>query len=238
VKLTRSPQVVKKALVKQEDGRVLTRVPCTIQVPVHWMSVNLGEIATETRIYGFFPIILETGEYSVMSVCSMITIVPSRTTIVTVGEVAYYEFSFDANTTIFKTLTLVRQDTIVYHVLNELWLKGKVPWWATVDDLCKVFSTAKKHADSNIAKVPETVEFLTAIISRSKSNRAEYLRQSASSPADWSLENIDYIPLSSVIYAVSNVVNKLTGNYFHEGVVSSLTTPSDQVNKVEQILRA
>ncbi len=225
-------------LVQTKDGKVLTRAPCRIQVPERWMSVGLGEISETTNIYGFFPIIFEDSIYSVMNICALMEIIPTKTTKITVNEESYFEFHFEKNSVVFKTLKLVRQDTLTFNVIDEFIMKGKVPWWATVDDMCCIFDTADKHADSKIAKVPQTIEFMIGVIARRIEERNKSLRQTAKSQEDYRLDRIEFIPMRSVLHAVPNTVAKLSGAYFHDGVVSAIVNPSSKTGKVEKILRA
>lgn len=225
-------------LVTSKNGSVLTRARCRIQIPERWMSVGLGSITDVTSIYGFFPIIFEDNTYTVMSVCALMDITPSRTTMVSLDGDSYYEFHFDKDDTIIKSTKLVRQDTLTFNVLDEFVMKGKVPWWATVDDLCSIFDTADKHAGSKIAKVPQTIEFLIGVTARKREERIKSLRQTAKSFEDYDLNNIEFIPLKSVLEAVNNTLAKLSGSYFDEGVKSAIVYPTKESGKIEKILRA
>lgn len=225
-------------LVKQKDGTVLTRARCFIHVPERWMGVGLGEITDVTSVYGLFPIIFEDNSYGVINVCAMLDLTPSRTTMITVEDESYYEFHFDADSTIIKSLNVVRTDTLTFNILNELFMKGKVPWWISVDDLCSIFDTAQKHAGSRIAQVPQIIEFFTSVVSRRIEERAKPLRQTAKDFDDYRLDKIEFIPLTSVLEAVSNTVAKLSGSYFHEGIISAIDYPASKTGKVERILRS
>src|ERR1700752_229123 len=224
-------------LAQTKDGGVLTRVSCRIQVPVRWMNVGLGSMGESIAIYGFFPIMFEDDLYAVMNVCALITISPSRTSMATIEEEAYYEFHFDPGTVMIRTLNLILQDTLTFNVLDEFIMKGKVPWWGTVDDLCSIFNTAKKHAGSAIAKIPQTIEFLVGITARTIEERTKVLRQTATSWEDYQLDRIEFIALNSVHFSVNNTVSRLSGSYFHQGVISALVNPSTKTSKVERILR-
>lgn len=238
--LKRDKATCLQRLVKTKDGGVSTRAPCRIHIPKRWFgsSVGLGSMTDVTTIYGFFPIIFEDNVYTVMNVCAMMDITPSRTTVVTVEDEEYFEFHFDAGVPMIKSLTLVRQDTLTFNVLDEFIMKGKAPWWTTVDDLCMIFSTADKHAGSKIYKVPQTIEFLVSIVSRQIAQRSRPLRQTAADWDDFRIEKIEFVPLKSVLESVNNTFAKLSGAYFHNGVISAITEPTTKPSKIEKILRA
>jgi hypothetical protein len=235
--LRRDKDACLSRLVEDKDGRVLVRAPCRIQVPERWMSVGLGTIGAVTTLYGFFPIIFEDDTYGVLNLCTLVDISPSRATMVTVEDESYYEFHFDQGDTLLNSTTLVKIDTLTFNIIDEFIMKGKVPWWVTVDDLCGIFDTAAKHAGSNIGSVPETIEFLVGIIARKTEERAKSLRHTAKVWKDYDVGSIEFIPLKSVLESVNNTVSKLSGAYFNDAVLSATTNPSTKSSNFEKILR-
>lgn len=225
-------------LIVAKDGGVLTRVPCRIFLPSRWLDVSLASITEVTSTYGFFPIVFDDNRYVVMNVCAMLDLLPARVGKITLQEEEYLELRFEAGDKVIRTTTVVRKDTITYNVMDEFIMKGKVPWWGTVDDLCQMFDTAKKHADSNIGNTPQSIEFLVGIIARKLEERSKSLRQTAKTRSDYDLDRIEFISLKSVLYSVNNTVSKLSGAYFHDGVVSAIVNPASKSSRVETILRA
>lgn len=225
-------------LVVAKDGGVLTRAPCRIQLPSRWMDVELGSIADVTSVYGFFPILFDDNRYTVLNVCGMLDLTPNRTTKVTIQDEEYYEFHFDSGSKVIKSLQHVRRDTLTWSIFNEFFMKGKVPWWATLDDLCSVFDTADKHAGSGMGRTPETIEFLAGVAARKVQDRTRSLRQTAKTWDDYDLDQIEFVPITSVLHSVNSTLGKLSGSYFHEGVVSAMVRPASKTSKVEKILRA
>lgn len=238
-KFKRDPKTALSRLTETKDGKVLVRAPCYIQVPERWMGlgIGLGSVTEKTMVYGFFPIVFNDGIYTVMNVCALMEITPSRTTKVTVNDQTYYEFHFDADTSIIKSLNVVRQDTLTFNIFNEFFMKGKVPWWATLDDLASIFDTANQFAGSKMGQTPQTIEFIAGVITRRKDETTKSIRQSAKNFNDYDLDNIEFVPLNSVLHSVNNTVSKLSGSYFHEGVISAIVNPSNRASQVEKILR-
>ena len=235
-KLTRNSQVVKSNLVKV-DERVVCKVPCRIQVPARYMDIGLGETGATTIVYGCFVLILETGEYSVCSITALVQLGDSSYKTVKIDDVTYYEFSYGANDTIIVNTSLVKRDTIMYNIFNEFISQGKIPWYMEYEDMGKLFDTSSYHAGSNIGQSLEVIELLVSIITRSNNDRVKYIRNCITSYDEASLSKIDYVPLTSVFYSIETTLNKLAGNYFNDGIVSSLVNKSSKVTKVERILR-
>ncbi len=237
-KLKRLPSVVLNQLVTTPTGQVLTKVPCKIQIPVRYTTRGLGNVGSTNYAYGLFPIILETGEYTVLNVCAYVELEPYKTIQISIGEVDYYELYFEANSVIIKTTDIVKRSDIMFNVFDEFIFKGKLPWYAEYEDICKIFDTAKSHADSKVASNPEVIELIASMITRSKEDRTVYIRSVANSLSDVTLDKIDFVPLNSIFYSVNSTLNKIAGSYFDDGVRSALVSETTGVSRVESILRA
>jgi hypothetical protein len=237
-KLRRAPETVLSALKESAGGQVVTSVPCKIQIPVRFTegSVGLGSIGINTFIYGIFAIILESGEYSVCNINAMVQINPYKTTQTTIDNNDYHEFWFNKGDIVIKSTTLLQVADSIYNVFNELVFTGKVPWYMGYEDMGKLFDTASYHGNSNAGKSQETIELIASMIARSKKDRTIYIRETAKSYSDTDIANLDYVPLKSVFYSVKSTMNKLSGSYFNDGVVSALVNPSEQQQKIEGIL--
>lgn len=233
----RNAEVVLSNLHKNTVGQVLCKKNCKIQVPVRFSEVGLGEIGMTVFTYGLFALILDTGEYSVLNVNSILELNPYKITMVTIDDVEYHEFHFDAGQVVIKTSSLIQSNTLIYNVMDEFIFKGKIPWYVGYEDVGKLLDTAKYHADSDVGQNPEVMEFIASMITRSASDRTTYIRSVAETYEDFDVKNISYVPLKSVLYSVNNTVNKIAGSYFSEGVVSALVNPSHSTEQVERLLR-
>lgn len=237
-KYRRNAPAVLGQLFENKAGQILTRVPCKIQVPTRFSDIGLGQIGINTFTYGMFALIHENGDYAVCNVNALVELNPFKTIVVTINETDYHEFYFEAGDVIIKTSDLVKRDTLMYNVMDEFIFKGKIPWYVGYEDLGKLFDTAKKHADSNVGQNLEVIEFIAAMVTRSKEDRSKYIRTTANNYADVALNKLDYVALKSVFYSISSTVNKLAGSYFNDGVVSALVNPTARVERIESILRS
>lgn len=236
--LKRNPEAVLNSLYENQAGQILTKVNCRIQVPVRFSSIGLGQIGINTFTYGFFPIILESGEYSILSINSLVELNPTKLTISTIDEVDYHNFQFDANTVMIKTTDLVKRDNLIFNIIDEFIFKGKIPWYVEYEDLGKMLDNSNYYAGSNVNKNYEIIEFIASLITRSKDDRTKKIRNIVKSYSDISRNTIDYVPLKSIFYSVETTTNKLAGSYFSDGVISALVNKSEKVDKIESILRA
>lgn len=240
-KYKRNGPLVLSQLHENASGQVIAKVPMTIQAPVRFPEIGLGQIGVDTFEYGLIAIVLDDGpvkSYAVLNVNALLELNPYKMSIITVNDIDYHQLFFDTGDVVFKTLDLVQKDSIIFNVFDEMIFKGKVPWYVEYEDLGKLFDTSLKHTGSNFLQNPEVMEFIASMITRNKADRMKYVREGAEDIKAFALENIDYVPLKSVFYSVKSTVNKLTGSYFNDGVTGSLVMPTEKVDKIEKVLRS
>ena len=230
--------MVLSQIKENSAGQIIAKSNMVIQVPVRFSEIGLGEIGINTFTYGLLAIILESGDYAVLNVNALLELDPYKLSIVTVDEVDYHQFHFEAGQVVIKTTDLIKQDGLLFNVFDEFIFKGKVPWYADYEDMGKLFDTAKHHAGSNVAQIPEVIEFIASMVSRSNKDRTKYIRTVGMKYSDFTINDIDYVPLKSVFWSVTSTVNKLTGSYFSDGVTSALVTPTAKIDRIERVLRA
>lgn len=235
----RDPQAVSKNFAKNAAKQVICKNACRIQVPKFFFEHGLGEIGLDTRIFGFFPVILETGQFALVNTMAMFQIAPTRTSIITVDDVEYYEFFFAKDSVIFRTTALLAESKIAFEVLQNFFFMGRVPWYVGYDDHGKLFDTAPKFASFGAVKSPVTIEFLTAMVARKAgANNNEFLRNQIKTIADGEVGNVDWVPMSSVMVSVRSPLNKIAGAHAQDGIISAIIAPSKKVGAVERIVRA
>lgn len=236
-KLVRDASKVHSCLAELPDGRLVTKKPLRIYIPARFEEASLAFIGVETNIIGIFAIVTEDNYYGVSMVNAMIRIEPTSIMKIEIEGEWYYEFSFEAGSTVISDMNLVKTDVLVYKIYNEIVAKGHVPWYLSYMDLGKIFDSARKHAGANIGGQREVTELLISLISRDPDDRHRYYRQAVKTSADLHKKKPAYISLRSVIYAATNTVNKLAGSYFTDAVTSALVSPAERVERIENILR-
>ena len=236
-KLIRDPGRVLSYLRELPDHRLVTTKGCKIYIPSRFAERGLAQIGIETHICGIYAIVVEDAFYGVSLVNAMLRINPSSTVKILVDGDEYYEFTFDPGATVVSSTDLVKTDTLVYKIYDEIVSKGRVPWYLGYMELGKLFDTAKEHAGANIGTNHEVTELLISMIARYPSDRHVYYRQTVKSFEDMVKRPPAYIPLRSVTYAATNTTNRLAGSYFHDGLVSALNNPTERVERIESQLR-
>src|SRR6185312_2264851 len=165
-KLIHDAAKVQSHLRELPDERLVAVKPVKIYIPSRFAERNLATIGIETRICGIAGVVVEDRYYGLFLVNAMMQIDPTSTLKVMVEEDEYYEFSFDAGATVMPTTQLVKQDTLVFRIYDELG---------------KLFDTAKTFAGANIGQNHEVTELLVSMIARDPSDRSKYYRQTVKS---------------------------------------------------------
>lgn len=234
--LVRDPSKIHEALQELDDFRVVAKQECKIYIPARFTERNLAELGVENYITGICAIVV--GDfYAVMNVCAMLKIEPAQTFKIRIQGDEYYEFYFPKGSTVISTTELVKKDTLVYRIYDEIISKGKVPWYLDYNDLGKIFDTAKLHGGANIGQNSEVTELIVSMIARDRNDKTKYYRTVITDLEDLKKNPPTYIPLRSVIYAATNTTNKLAGSYFATSTVSALVSPATRTERIEAILR-
>lgn len=234
--LVRNSSKVFEALQELDNGSVVAKQECRIYIPARFAERNLAELGVENYITGICAIVID-GSYAVMSVCAMLKINPVQTLKIKISGEEYYEFLFNKGSVVIETLELVKKDTLVYRIYDEIISKGKVPWYMDYNDLGKIFDTSKLHAGANIGQNSEVTELIVSMIARDRHDKTKYYRTVVKDSEDLKKNPPSFIPLRSVIYAATNTTNKLAGSYFATSTVSALVSPASRTERIEGMLR-
>lgn len=236
--LTRNPAKIHEALTQLPDGRVIALKACKIYSPQRYAERNLSYIGAEVYILGIFGITVDDKYLGVSLLNTMVPIEPSVINKVKIDDDDYFEFVFQPGATVFKTVELMRTDTLVYRIYDEFIAKGYVPWYMDYEDLGRIFDSSKEFAGANIGQNPEVTQLIASIVARDAKDRTKYYRTVIKDRKDLREIRPVFVPLKSVQYSATNTTTKLGGSYFQQGVVSALINPSTRVERLESILRA
>jgi hypothetical protein len=211
--------------------------PLKLYIPARFAERQLASVGIETHIMGITAIVVEDTYYGVLLVNAMMKIDPTSTLKVMVGDDEYFEFFFEAGSTVVVSTQLVKINTLVFRIYDELIAKGRVPWYLGYNEMGKLFNTAKEFAGANIGQNHEVTELIVSMIARDPEDRTQYYRQTIKKEEDLKKRPPVFIPLRSVQYSATNTVNKLAGSYWQNALVSALVSPATRTERIENLLR-
>lgn len=235
-KLVRDQDKIHAVLKELPDERLVALKPISLYIPARFAERGLAQIGIETHICGIILYVVEEKYYAISLFNAMVRTEPTSTVRTTIDGEEFYKFSYSAGATVFSSLQLVKNDTLVYRIYHELF-SGHMPLFINYDDSGKVFDTARKHGGANIGGQHEITELLVSMVSRDPNNRHRYYRQAIKTRADMGKLKPVVISMRNVFYGATNTTNKLAGSYFHDGVVGALNHPATRVERIEGLLR-
>lgn len=235
-KLQRNADIVQKALKKSGNSLVATK-RCKIYIPESYIGNFLGAMEDDIRIVGIHAIVVDDKYYAVNNTPAMMTVEPSATSIVEVEMVKYMELTFEPGDLVYANLDLVKLNTLIFRIFDNFIAKGKVPWYFSYDDLGQLMLLAKKHGGANLGVEAAILELFVSTMARDPKKRSDFYRHKVKTKEAVGKTQPDYVPLNAVAHTASNTTAKLLGSYFQDGVTSSLNTPSERNESIEDLLR-
>lgn len=222
-------------LKELKDGSVITTKGCKIYIPTRFRDKNLATIGKETYILGLFMITVDDKYYAVNNVNALIRIEPGSINTVSLDGKDYFEFVFEQNDTVFPTTDLVRDDTLLYYIFDEIVSKGNIPAYMNYLDLGSLFDTSQKFAGVELASTPTIMHMLLSKVARDPGDLNAYFRQVSSGD---DLDAVRFLQLRSNTHGATNTTARLMGSYFSDNITSALVNPSEKEENIERILRS
>jgi len=216
---------------------MITTTGCRIYVPKRFDEHKLATIANEIRVVAIFAIVVDEKYYGVSSATAMMQITPSSTSIVRIDGDDYYEFTFNKGAQITPNVNLVKDDTLVYQIYDEIIAKGHIPWYFNYLDVGCLFTSSDYHGGVSLGPTNIPLEMIAASISRSADDRTKYYRHVVETIDELESTPPAFIAFRNVIHGANNTTARLMGAYFDDGMTSSLVNPTERSEGVETLLR-
>ena len=234
--LVRDPSLAGKHFVTTKEGALMTNKACSIMIPKRFVEVKLATVGSENKTVGICAWIVGNAYFITMT-NAFIPLSPASVSEVDVDGDTYVQYHFDANSVVSRSLDLVKNSGIVYHIFTEIIAKARVPWYINYLDRCKVFDSAPKHAGTNITEQSEVTELIVAHNTRDKADRSKYFRHQIKTVKD--LTEKPQVPTSirTIEYSASSTLTRIAGSYMGRGIQAALNNPSERVETVEEYLR-
>ena len=135
-----------------------------------------------------------------------------------------------------EDINLLQDNKLIDKVYREFVSRGRVPAFMSYPDVCRIFSTAKEYAGASVGDSYEALAIPFSIIARNPDDYNQYYRE-ITNEVDIEKVKPVYVPASSVNFAASSTLTKITGAYFYDGVVSAINNPTDRTEMLDHVLR-
>lgn len=228
--LTRDKDSVLKSLKVTTNNGLICNKPVVLCIPSRFFQRELARTDKTTSIVGVIAVITEDNKYAVINAVCKLNFNNTTIKYITYKDTEYTHLVYEAGDILCDTMTIVKDSSMVFNIIDEFILKGKIPWYVEYDDLCKLLDTAKEYSGLNVVDLMPG-EVLAQYITRQQSDMTKYHRSSPTT-------KYEYIGLRNMFYAASNTMAKISGSYFKDGVVSSLVTETKKISDIERMVRA
>ena len=234
--LKRNPAFILSHLKETSVGCVVTDVDTKIIIPKRFAERDLAILASDIYICGIYAIVIG-DKYGVSLVNAMIHINPKIINTITIDNIDYYEFFFEKGSNVIESTTIIKKDTLVYYIFDEIISKCNIPCYLNYEDLGNIFDSALYYAGTGITNNKEVTELIVALISRDQFDKTKYYRETVKNPNYLITNPPVYVGLNDVLLGVNSTMSKLLGAYFSDGILSSLVTKTEHAGRIESFLR-
>lgn len=236
-KLKRDPAKVRAVLQKTKGDTFVTTKACRLYIPRGFEEKQLAHVGSEVYVLGIFALVLEDNTYAVSLTNAMMRIEPATINTVQIDGEEYYEFVFEPGDTVFANTNLVKNDTMPYHINDQIIAKGRIPWYLSYEDIGSLFDSARKYAGVSLGANDSVLEMIASAIARSPKDPRTYYRQFVKTKDEIHTKPPIFIAFKNISYGATNTTAKLMGSYFETSLTSALVHPSEKVEDIEEILR-
>lgn len=213
-----------------KDGKIYTKEKTIIEFPKWYIDKNLQEIRDITYIYGIFAIIIN-DKYSVSIIPTLLSTTPVVVTEIEKDGEIYTQFMYGKGDCLFTSDTVVKKEILSYYFFETYYIRAKGAWFIEYEDLLRINDNMRTYAGSKLGDNYIATELVTSFIARSKKDRTVFYRQN-------NKDGIVYVDLINVYYSALNTLQKLSGAYFTNGLVSAIVQKEEKPSKLETLVRS
>lgn len=199
--------------------------------PSRYLAIDIAYIGEEISTYGVVAIVDAKGNYGVLNINTVISTIPDYIESILINDIEHKKFHYSKGSVFIKNTKVVMKSSASLKAFDEFILKGKIPFYMDYVGLGTWLDNVKKHGGNALGDNATVIELLVSIISRDdKDPKIPFRLSKKKKPY--------FVDLQNIYYSVHGVVDKLSGSYFKEGLISALTNDAENLTQVEQILRA
>lgn len=232
-KMKRDRDLWKQIFQKTNSGQIVAKAPCQIVVPSRYFEVGLGTIAEYVECLGVFGLV--SGDVFAPSIAlAIMPFSPDSVSKFIIEDVEYTVLNFDKGSTICPNYNLVKSDTLLYYI-DEWFYKGAhIPHFFDQNDAGRLMRDLEYYTGVKVTRNNRPWELVSSYITRSGVNPRQLFRL----VGDKKLVKPIYVPLDSVAFSAAGTLSKLSGAYMDDGLLSAALHKSNEISKIENVVRS
>lgn len=235
--LKRNPDKIRKSLKQVGDSIVATE-ELRIIFPKRFVDKGLCQLDKLTSLIAYYCIADNDGNYAITTEPIIQTLSPDSIGLVNINndnKDPYLVLKFYKDSVVIPQNDCVQDGGVLYDILQEFYINGKVPWYFNYEDLSNVMINSKKYTGTDIGSNPLAAEILTMLVSRNK-NGGSY-KSTLKDHADVYKSFPMYMGLSD-IRSYQDTGARLIGSRLEDGITSALLNKETKTSDASDVLRA
>lgn len=217
-----------------KDGKTYTSADLTLMFPARFENIHLLEIKkNQLTTICFVCLIDNHGNYANIIAPIQATFFYNEINKTTINDIEYYTASIPKGNYVIPNISSIVSSKILLPIFKEFYIRGKIPWYLSYDEINKLFSETTKYANRNIGNNAVIFEIFTAVISRLKQDKKIQVRYYPNQKSQ-----VHYVGLENPYYSYDNTGAKLIGNRFEAGLTAAIIEPETKNTKVLDVLRS
>lgn len=148
------------------------------------------------------------------------------------GDIPYYRFDFRPGDIFMESMTIIKQDFILFAMFIEFIRMGNVPPFMTYDDFSTMFDSAQVTCGATLQVPHAILEIIIAFCARDRDNlTVKYRHTDMKKP-------LVFLALKDTTHIRDTTTPKLMGSHLMNGINNALVNQSTQRSELEDILRS
>lgn len=236
--LTRNPHFFYGAMKKTDDGRIVTTKPIVVMFPEQYINKSLCDINEEIYCLGIFAFISpETKDYAVMNIPARVSMPIGQMETVTNNDNKYRVVHYDKGDTVITNTNVIQDDKLAYWIFDYFIALAYIPWYMTYNDILTIYDKDGHYAGRWLRPSSQIVEMLIGNVAHDPEDHRKMYRATLKSLSDIETRPPEWIALKNITLGAVDTYSRIMGSYFDEGLTSSLATPSQEITRIEEVLR-
>ena len=134
---------------------------------------------------------------------------------------------------------IVAKSSIAFLIYEGFYGAGYCPWFLNYRNFSALLALGKEYADIDLSPTNVAIEMTVSSMAKYSKDQTQQYRAHLGTTFDVNRDQKDvaFVPLENIIFGTTNFTSRMNGAYLNHGLLASLTSPSTQAEKLEEILR-
>ncbi len=230
-KLKHNPEAIKSCFRISNNMTVVTK-DIKIVFLESFLHKELAEIGDVVTLIGLYGIIDENDNYATCIAPGFQKLTVNRIGDTTCDDGNLYKVLYiDKDSVMLESNDLVVGDNQIYFIYDQFYVKGKIPFYISYDQLPKLLSDADIFCGTGLGNDRHVFEILSSIVARGK-DKSVYYRNSP----EFGKVPPKYTSLSNIYYSLKSSSSKIIGGHYGAGISAAILNPETESSVLENLL--